>query len=70
MRRVWRPSRSAETASKLEVPINPGFRCEHLGFDKKHDVMLWVCKHAAEGVDKAVWRACLSQDYELVQQDR
>jgi hypothetical protein len=68
--RMWRPSRSAETASALDVPICPGFRCEHLAFDQKHDIMLWVAKHADGRLDKVVWRASLSQDYAMVMQDR
>ena len=70
MCRMWRPSRSAETASALDVPICPGFSCEHLAFDQKHDIMLWVAKHADGRLDKVVWRACLSQDYAMVVQDR
>eukprot|EP00959_Pyramimonas_sp_CCMP1952_P029237 613490-Pyramimonas_sp.AAC.1 len=68
---MWKPSRSAEKASKLAVPINPGFRCEHLqwaaaGGANPRDITIWVEKGEGKHANKGVWSACLSEDYEMV----
>jgi hypothetical protein len=51
---MWKPSRSAEKSSKLAVPINPGYRCEHLawvaaGGSNPRNIMIWVDKGEDKG---------------------